>query len=227
MTDTEKPRTEIQPAPLTLVPNKPRAYCFLDLETTGLSILRHGICEVGVYVTGEDEGDVRGYFQQDADPRPCEIEAQALEINKFTVERISAAQPIGIVLGQLSLFLADIASTREVVLVMHGAKFDTPRLEVACERVGLDFPWARRVLDTGIMGFNTAGFKGRGEMLSLKRLCELLGVVNRGAHTAIGDAIATAQCFHTLKDLSKDAHWDAAISRWNSGLTKEGRVCQN
>jgi DNA polymerase-3 subunit epsilon len=47
------------------------------------------------------------------------------------------------------------------------------------------------------------------ELPGLAGCCELLGVINEGEHSALGDAKATVECFRTLRTPAADPRWVA------------------
>lgn len=168
-------------------------YAFCDIETTGLDLVKHGICQIGGFATGEDFETKMGSFVQDANPLTVpgtEIDQRSLDVNGFTRERIGAAQPIDIVVRAFDAWLGTL---NEPTLVFHNAQFDAPRLQIAHDRAGLSTKRFRRVLCTISLGFMDAR-----RVHSLASLCEKFGIQNEAAHDALGDATATAEAFHAI-----------------------------
>jgi oligoribonuclease (3'-5' exoribonuclease) len=57
----------------------------LDIETTGLDPDRHGTIQIGIsFGTCET-------FSRDLNPGDCEVDSSALDVNNFTIERITNA----------------------------------------------------------------------------------------------------------------------------------------
>ncbi|QGJ93793.1 DnaQ-like DNA polymerase III subunit [Mycobacterium phage Hannaconda] len=63
-------------------------------------------------------------------------------------------------------------------------------------------PWHHRLLDLSAYAAGVLGIPFE-ELPGLHKVCELLGVVNEEAHSALGDARATAECFRILRVLAK------------------------
>lgn len=86
----------------------------------------------------------------------------------------------------------------DAVLVAHNAPFDMEFLTRREKEVGLRF--VNPILDTVLV---SATAFGRAETHTLDALAERLGVVidEKARHTALGDAIATADVFIKLKDM--------------------------
>ncbi|ATS92996.1 DnaQ-like DNA polymerase III subunit [Mycobacterium phage Superphikiman] len=63
-------------------------------------------------------------------------------------------------------------------------------------------PWHHRLLDLSAYAAGVLGIPVE-ELPGLHKVCELLGVVNEEAHSALGDARATAECFRILQALAK------------------------
>jgi len=190
---------------------KQNIFVFVDTETTGLHLTKHGIIQIGAYATGETLSDFKGYFVRDCAPTSgggdstdIEIDPSALAINGFTAGRIFDSKPTSHVMWEFADFLIDLEkkNSAEATLVFHAAKFDAPRLEIAAERTCVSLPWMRRVLCTITQGFVTYG-----ETLSLDKLAEKCGVSNGMKHDALADAITTAGVFHHLREI--------CVSRFN------------
>ena len=181
---------------------KSKAFVFVDLETTGLDLVKHGIIQVGAYATGASENVRLGYFVEDANPfidedgntTPISFSQESLDVNGYTFEDIDAADALNNVLMRFDVWCMRLSEKYDLTLVYHNAKFDHPRLELAYQRAGLSEPtWFRRVLCTVSLGFAKYG-----EVLSLKKLAEKLNIYNGDAHDALNDAMTTASVFHKL-----------------------------
>lgn len=198
-----------------------RIFVAVDTETTGLSLIDHGIIQIGAYATGESYSDFKGYFVEDANPfitgegqlTNIKISDQALAVNGFTLERIEAADPLDFVIQRFVAFLTRLrdghnpninpdteqkSDGNEIVLVFHNAKFDAPRLELVLDFTGCPGDkFFRRTLCTITQAFTLFD-----EMLSLAKLAEKFDIKNGMTHDALGDAITTAQVFHKMREAS-------------------------
>lgn len=100
----------------------------LDLETTGLSILRHRIVELGA--VSWQMGTVTGEFQALVNPG-CAIPARVTAIHHIT-DNMVADSPL--IEELLPAFLEFCCGD---YLLAHNARFDTGFLQAECERQGL------------------------------------------------------------------------------------------
>lgn len=202
MTNTILDRPYVGQAGVDAATEKPLAYVFVDLETTGLSVLKHGICQIGAYATGVDENDILGYFVEDADPtyQGAILDEGAFKVNGFTQGRLYASRGIDTVLDLFKTYLKNIELSYTPVLVFHNAKFDVPFIECAYERAGIEFKFTRRVLCTISIAH---AILGPAAPRSLEKLSKELGISNTQSHDALSDAITTSKVFHALMRRNK------------------------
>ncbi|MFO1291676.1 MAG: 3'-5' exonuclease [Rubrivivax sp.] len=159
-------------------------YTAFDTETTGLEpaagdrIIQIG----GVRI---DAGKLRRHdsFEQLVDPGRALPEA-GIAIHGIRPEMLAGQPTIAVVLPAFRAFAADS------VLVAHNAAFDMRFLQLAepASGVRLDMP----VLDTLLL---SALLHPQQESHRLEAIAERLGVPVLGRHTALGDAIVTAEVF--------------------------------
>jgi DNA polymerase III epsilon subunit-like protein len=181
------------------------------LETTGLYAGRHGICQIGAWVTGESEDHFKGYFVQDCDPNyaalnnnglhvwePVKHEESAFEVNGFTESRISEAPDLYDVLREFNDFVTKQSEGTDLVFVCQNTPFDIGLMQDAYLEAGLDTKIFRRTLDTISFGFMVYG-----ECLSQAKLSAKLGMVNGGAHDALADAVTCSKIFFRLRKMLK------------------------
>jgi DNA polymerase III alpha subunit (gram-positive type) len=187
---------------------KPTIYVGIDIETTGLDLLRNSIVQLGAYATGENENDFYGYFVEDANPfvndegvtRPnnegfMSFQQTAFDVNGFTLDRVNNAEPLVNVLCRFAVWMDSLMKQGEIMTVFHGAKFDVPRIELATEWFNVPDPKAfRRVIDT-----QSLGFLMHGVVESLKNLAARYGITDHRAHDALADAMTTMKVFHAIK----------------------------
>jgi DNA polymerase-3 subunit epsilon len=167
-----------QPGPGTLSPVP--GFAVIDLETTGFSPRQHDrIAEVAVVLTDTD-GRVQDEW--------CTLVNPERDLGPQHVHGISAAD-VGLAptFAVVAPHLARLLEGR--VIVAHNASFDTRFLRAEFGRVGL--PVGIDPLAC-LCTMRLAGTFLPSAPRGLAICCELAGVVHDGAHSALGDARATA-----------------------------------
>ncbi len=162
-------------------------FAVLDLETTGLSPRKGArTVEIGLVLVAAD-GTVEEHWQTLVDPGCA---PGPTHIHGVTAAMLRGAPTFADIAGDLALRL--LGRT----LVAHNASFDIGFLDAEFAAAGLQ--WQRHPLCT----MQLARRRGH-RIANLAHLCEFFGIVNQGAHHALGDAVATAELLACL-DLSPD-----------------------
>lgn len=165
-------------------------YTAFDTETTGLDpsggdeIIQIGATRIvnGKLLRGES-------FEQLIDPkRP--LSAESIAIHGIRPEMLLGQPEISAVLPAFRAFVAD------TVLVAHNAAFDMRFLQIKEGATGVVFDLP--VLDTLLL---SALLHPNQESHRLEAIAERLGVTVVGRHTALGDALVTAEVFIRLLPL--------------------------
>ena len=163
------------------------AYTVFDTETTGLQpsqgdeILQIGATRI---VAGKLRRE--DCFEQLVDPRR-DIPEASIPIHGITPEMVAGAPTIDTVLPAFHAFAQD------TVLVAHNAAFDMRFLELKQASTGVVFD--QPVLDTLLL---SALVHPQQESHRLEAIAERFGVPILGRHTAVGDAMVTAEIFLKL-----------------------------
>lgn len=169
------------------------SFTIFDTETTGLDpaggdeILQIGAVRMvnGKLLRGER-------FDQLVDPRRS-IPPASIPIHGITPERVRGQPPIEQVLPAFHRYAHD------TVLVAHNAAFDMRFLQLKESTTGLRFD--QPVLDTLLL---SAVLHPQQDSHRLEAIAERLGVRVVGRHTALGDALVTAEVFQKLVPLLAD-----------------------
>ena len=166
------------------------SFTVFDTETTGLDPAGGDrIIQIGAVrlVNGRLLRSER--FEQLVDPgRP--IPAATVPIHGITPDMVAGQPPIEQVLPAFHRYAAD------TVLVAHNAAFDLRFLQLQEQATGVRFE--QPVLDTLLL---SAVVHPQQASHRLEAIAERFGVTVRGRHTALGDAIVTAEIFLRLLPL--------------------------
>ena len=172
----------------------------IDLETSGFSITKNAICEIGVVIADLEYNTleainwiIKPYLRPDSDEL-CSYKEDAMQIHGISMEEIEKGHNITEVLIKLSELFRDHNVT---TLAGHNLKcFDLPRLNHVFERfsnVGLNH---LEIIDTLEFSRNRLKIKSH----KLCDLCTYFGIVHNDSHRALGDCYGTLE---VLKRLDK------------------------
>jgi len=160
------------------------AYTVFDTETTGLDpAAGDEIIQIGALRIVNSRLLHQESFEQLVDPR-MPLPPASIQIHGITEEMLAGQPPIGKVLPKFHRFCA------ETVLVAHNAAFDMRFLQLKEEATGMRFD--QPVLDTLLL---SAVLHPNQESHKLEAIAERFGVAVVGRHTALGDAMVTAEVF--------------------------------
>jgi DNA polymerase-3 subunit epsilon len=170
------------------------AFTVFDTETTGLEPSRGDkIIQIGATRVVAGKPRRQDAFEQLVDPERSLPEA-GIAVHGIRPEMLRGQPPITSVLPAFHAFAADS------VLVAHNAAFDMRFLQLAEPDCGVHFTMP--VLDTLLL---SAVLHPNQESHRLEAIAERLGVPVLGRHTALGDAIVTAEVFARMIPLLEAA----------------------
>ena len=162
-------------------------YTVFDTETTGLNPSQGDeIIQIGAVRVVNQRLLVQESMDQLIDPKR-NIPAHTIPIHGITPEMVRGKPTIEQALPTFHAF------SHDTVLVAHNAAFDMKFLELKQRTTGLVFD--QPVLDTLLL---SAVVYPQQESHRLEALAERFHLVNQGRHTALGDAVVTAEVFLCL-----------------------------
>ncbi len=161
-------------------------FTVFDTETTGLDPSRDEIIQIGAVRIVNGRVLRQEFFEQLIDPGRS-IPTASTAIHGITPEMIRGQPDLDTVLPAFHAFC------RDTVLVAHNAAFDMRCLQVAEKRTGVVFD--QPVLDTLLLSAIVHEHQAEH---NLEAIAERFGLAIIGRHTAIGDAMVTAEIFVRL-----------------------------
>jgi DNA polymerase III epsilon subunit-like protein len=174
---------------------KKHNFAFLDIETTGLNLIKHEIIEIGCVVTNpeltvleEFELKIKPERIEDADP-------VSLKVNHYNVSDWKGAYPLDKAMKILSL------KVKDCIMVGQNVAFDSGFLEYAFTKTGIANSMHYHKLDTISLAWAKLHNEPDLEHFSLRELCLRFDIKNENAHTGLGDARATFELYKKLMEL--------------------------
>ncbi len=159
-------------------------YTVFDTETTGLNPSQGDeIIQIGATRIVNGKLLRQESFEQLVDPR-CRLSPESIPIHGIQPEMLVGQPTIDKVLPAFHAFASD------TVLIAHNAAFDMRFLQMKEKMTGLVFD--QPVLDTLLL---SAVLHPNQESHRLDAIAERLNLTIVGRHTALGDAIVTAEVF--------------------------------
>jgi DNA polymerase-3 subunit epsilon len=178
---------DLSPEAILDAPLRTLSFTVIDTETTGLDP-SGGDEIIAIAAVRIVNGRIlrREVFDEMVNPDRT-ITAASRAIHGISQEMLRGMPPIEDVLPRFHRFLED------TVIVGHNVNFDMRFLELKEEKTGLRF--TQPVLDTLLLELVVHPNQSD---KSLEAMAQRLGVLVSGRHTALGDALATAEVFLAL-----------------------------
>ncbi len=162
------------------------SYTVFDTETTGLDTKNDEIISIGAVRIVNSKIRNNERFYELIDPK-IDIPLESQKIHGINKEMLKGKPYIERILPLFYKFAQD------TVLVAHNAAFDMKMFEMKQKKTGIKFD--NPLLDTMLLA-NV--IYATHEKHNMRTIAEFVGIEIAGRHTAIGDAVTTAQIFLKL-----------------------------
>ena len=170
-------------------------FAFIDIETTGLNLLKNEIIEIGCVLTNpsleiieEFEIKIKPEHIEEADP-------VALKVNHYNEEDWKFAYKYE---EALEIFLEKV---KNCIMVGHNVAFDAGFLEYSFNKIGKLNTMHYHRLDTISVAWAKLHSVSNIERFSLHEMCTYFNIENKNPHTGLGDARATYELYKKLMEL--------------------------
>jgi len=179
----------------TLADFRQKKLVFVDVETTGLSPIRHEIIEIAsIVVEGHDFSQVRTFESKIFPEHIQNAEKEALEINGFNPKDWEGAPSQKKALGEF----ANIAPGG--VIVGWNVSFDWAFLESGFERLGIIHKFDYHQIDAMSVAYGKLFKMGEFKNLGLRKVAPIFGIKlsETETHSAVKDVKATYEVFRKV-----------------------------
>ncbi|MBI5139618.1 3'-5' exonuclease [Candidatus Nomurabacteria bacterium] len=168
---------------------------FIDIETTGLDIIRHEIIEIGCVLTTPQLEVIEEFELKIKPERIKDADKVALNINKYNPDNWLSAKSLKEGLTTLA------EKTKDCIMVGQNVAFDSSFLDSAFAQTGIQNKMHYHKLDTISIAWAKLHTDENINHFSLREMCMRFGIENKMAHTALSDARATFELYKKLMEL--------------------------
>ena len=173
-------------------------FAVLDVETTGLEPQRERILELAI-VHADERGRELGRWSTRIDPG---VPVRATHIHGITDADVAGAPRFS------DLAISIGTALQDLVLVAHNAEFDVEFLRAEFARAGLPMPRFSTYCTLQGSTLYLPQLRRR----TLAECCAALGVTHQRAHSALGDAAATAGLLERFLALDARTGYDVPLT---------------
>ncbi|MEI6580649.1 MAG: 3'-5' exonuclease [bacterium] len=170
-------------------------FAFIDIETTGLSVIEHEIIQIGCVVT-DDKLKIKEEFELKIKPKNIEnADKTALKINHYNEQDWENAYELK---DALKIFSKKV---KDCIMVGQNVAFDSGFLEYNFEKNNIKNSMHYHRLDT--ISIAWAKLHNNEDVLhfSLREMCKYFDIKNDNPHSALSDARATYELYKKLMNL--------------------------
>ena len=168
---------------------------FIDIETTGLDVIRHEIIEIGCVLAALDLGVIEEFELKIIPERIEEADPTSLKISHYDPSVWTNALSLRAAMEIFSKKLKDF------IMVGQNVAFDSGFLEHAFSKTGVVNTMHYHKLDTISIAWAKLHRSPDLEHFSLREMCVRFGIKNEHAHTALSDARATYKLYKKLMSI--------------------------
>ena len=168
---------------------------FIDIESTGLNVMKHEIIEIGCVITTPKlkiiekfELKIRPEHIEDADPI-------ALKVIHYDSLNLVSAYTLENAIKILS------KKVKDCIMIGQNVSFDSGFLEHAFAQTKLKNSMHYHKLDTISIAWAKLHKKKSITHFSLREMCKYFGIENKNPHNALSDAYATYELYKKLMKL--------------------------
>jgi DNA polymerase-3 subunit epsilon len=170
-------------------------FAFIDIESTGLNLLKHEIIEIGCVLTTSNL-EVIEEFELKIKPERIEnADPVALKVNHYNEEDWKDAYDLKEAIKIL------LEKVKDCLMVGHNVAFDAGFLEYTFNKMKMVNTMHYHKLDTISVAWAKLHNDPNIEHFSLREMCVRFGIKNERAHTALSDAHATFELYKKLMKL--------------------------
>ncbi|MFA5936649.1 MAG: 3'-5' exonuclease [Candidatus Paceibacterota bacterium] len=168
---------------------------FVDIEMTGLNMIKNEIIEIGCVIT-TPRLKVIEKFELKIKPEHIEnADITALKINHYSETSWESAFSLK---EAMKIFLGKV---KDCIMIGQNVSFDSEFLEYAFIKTGLKNSMHYHKLDTISIAWAKLNKKKTITHFSLRELCKYFNVKNKNPHSALSDAYATYELYKKLINL--------------------------
>lgn len=168
---------------------------FIDIETTGLSLAKHEIIQIGCVLTTPELRVIEEFELKIKPERIKDADKLSLKISHYDALNWEDAKSLKDGMKILS------KKTKDCIMVGHNVAFDSGFLEYAFTLTGTINSMHYHKLDTISIAWAKLHRDPKLEHFSLRELCVRFGIKNVRAHSALSDARATFELYKKLMEL--------------------------
>lgn len=170
-----------------------RNLVFVDIETTGLSILRHEIIEIGALVVNSKSLKIIGEYEAKIAPVHIErADREALKINGFSQKDWKGAKSLESVLREFNQIAKDC------MLIGWGVVFDHAFIAKAYEKAKIVRLFDYHHIDVVSIAYPVLYKNKEPKRLKLRVVADFFGIKMGNIHRAMEDSFATYQIYKKL-----------------------------